>query len=402
MKKLILILLTAVSATVAMAQINPQPGYVITNTGDTIRGTIDFRTNERLSRQCEFWANGESKTYKPGEIEGFRFDNNGKYFVSRRLNITGTAELYFAEFMVQGKMNLYCVPNNGDEYFFFEREDGEIAQLTNRELADASLSYHNAMQRAKDNMKEKREQYGKVKLLLQQSRQAVEDMEEEKMSRKKLVKVVRDYHNDVCTDGSKCMVYEYKEESDKVKSALKLIAGYASYTKQISQNQLYSNHNNTGQTFEFGLGAEVELERVIKGFSIEAGLTFSPQYRSKLFGNSEFSTRHEMNILTLSVGAVKRFGNGKIQPLVRGGVFFARYSGVKDLLWRQAGNSVWSWPANRHSGIYLGAGAQIQLGKRYARIHADWYKSTPLFRAPDDEPNMMRLGITAEFAVITF
>ena len=109
-----------------------------------------------------------------------------------------------------------------------------------------------------------------------------------------------------------------------------------------------------------------------------------------------------MNILTLSVGAVKRFGNGKIQPLVLGGVFFARYSGVKDLFWRQAGNSVWSWPANRHSGIYLGAGAQIQLGKRYARIHADWYKSTPLFRAPDDEPNMMRLGITAEFAVITF
>ena len=98
-------------APVTMAQTNPKPGYIITNDGDTIRGILDFRTNEKLSKQCEFWANGgsESKTYKPGDIEGFRFDNNGKYFVTRRLNVSGTPQLYFAEFMVQGKMNLYCV-----------------------------------------------------------------------------------------------------------------------------------------------------------------------------------------------------------------------------------------------------------------------------------------------------
>ena len=87
-----------------MAQTNPKPGYVIKNNGDTIRGNIDFRTNEKLSKQCVFWADGESggMTYKPGDIEGFRFDNGGKYFVTRRLNVTGEPELYFAEFMVQG------------------------------------------------------------------------------------------------------------------------------------------------------------------------------------------------------------------------------------------------------------------------------------------------------------
>lgn len=87
MKKTILSFLCAISATMGMAQTNPRSGYVITNSGDTIRGIIDLRTNERLSKQCEFWANGETtgKTYKPGDIEGFRFDNGGKYFVSRRL-----------------------------------------------------------------------------------------------------------------------------------------------------------------------------------------------------------------------------------------------------------------------------------------------------------------------------
>ena len=41
-----------------MAQTNPKPGYVIKNNGDTIRGNIDFRTNEKLSKQWVFWANG--------------------------------------------------------------------------------------------------------------------------------------------------------------------------------------------------------------------------------------------------------------------------------------------------------------------------------------------------------
>ena len=103
--------LLVVFTTMAMAQTNPKPGYVITNNGNTVRGVIDFRTNERLSKQCVFWADGGSgsKTYKPDDIEGFRFDNGGKYFVTRRLNVTGKPELYFAEFMVQRMMNLYCV-----------------------------------------------------------------------------------------------------------------------------------------------------------------------------------------------------------------------------------------------------------------------------------------------------
>ena len=143
-----------------MAQTNPKPGYIITNAGDTIRGTIDFRTNEILSKKCVFWANGEgeSKTYSPGDIESFRFDHNGKYFVTRRLNINGDPQLYFAEFMVQGKMNLYCVADKYVEYFFFEREDGEMALLTNRSMLTSS-----SLQREKDNLQEVKEQYGKVK-----------------------------------------------------------------------------------------------------------------------------------------------------------------------------------------------------------------------------------------------
>lgn len=71
MRKIILFAIFAFSAAIVMAQTNPKSGYVITNNGDTIRGIIDFRTNEKLSRQCDFWANGGSvkTTFKPGDIE---------------------------------------------------------------------------------------------------------------------------------------------------------------------------------------------------------------------------------------------------------------------------------------------------------------------------------------------
>ena len=83
------------SVAFSVAQTNPKPGYIVTNEGDTIRGMVDFRTNDIMSKRCDFQANGEGefKTYVPGEIRSFRFEHNGKYFVSRRFEINGDSQL---------------------------------------------------------------------------------------------------------------------------------------------------------------------------------------------------------------------------------------------------------------------------------------------------------------------
>lgn len=407
-KKIIFFVLLTVSATVTKAQTNPKSGYVITNTGDTIRGTIDFRTNEKLSKQCDFWANGGNikTTYKPGDIEGFRFDHNGKYFVTRRLNVTGEPEMYFAEFMVHGKMNLYCIAHNSDEYYFFEREDGEMAELTNKSINYASEQV--AFGQAREVQQEKREQYGKVKSLLQKSWKAVEGIDDNYMSKKKLVKVVRDYHNDVCTDGSSCMVYEYKEESDNVKAHFKAFAGYAYYATEKTDNQHFMGENYPGSTYEIGLGVEVDLERIMKGFSAELGLAFTPKYESshetKTYGRYRYNciSKYEKSILTFSVGAVKRFGNGTIQPLVRGGGFIVVHMGTKEeYTYKYERSDIvptkdiydQTWSNSTHIGAYLGAGVQMAINKHYVRLHGDWYKSLE----PKSSGEMMKWGVTAEF-----
>ena len=391
------LLLMAVTLT-ANAQTNPQPGYIITNNGDTIRGIIDFRTNEKLSKQCEFWANGgsESKTYKPGDIEGFRFDNGGKYFVTRRLNLLGDPQLYFAEFMVQGKMNLYCVAYNRDEYFFFEREDGEMALLTNRAFLTSS-----SLQDEKDKLQEKKEQYGKVKILLQDSWKACQDMNEKDITRKKLVNVVRDYHNDVCTDGSTCMVYEYDEKSDKAKTHFKAFAGYAYYTHERTVFQSLEDENYHGGAFEFGFSIETDIERVMKGGSIELNLAYSPktafEHDTMVSGGHVPShTVYEKGRFSFALGAVKRLGkgNGKIIPLVRGGAFYVLHFGNHETRYYMSNKILdLDWGSTNHTGIYLGGGVQMPVGKHYARLHGDWYKS--FF----SKGNMMKFGLTAEFAL---
>jgi len=393
MKKIILFALFAVSATMAMAQVNPKSGVIITNSGDTIRGTIDFRTNEKLSKECEFWAEGktEGKTYKPGDIEGFRFDDNGKYFVTRKLNVDGKPRLYFAEFMVKGMMNLYCVVESSDEHFFFEREDGEMAKLTSRAFHSTST-----LQEVQDKMLEKKEQYGKVKYLLRDSWTAIEDMNKPEVSRKQLVNVVRDYHKDVCTDGSTCMVYEYDEKSDKEKYYFKFFTGFAYYSKKSCLEYLPSK-SYTGCAFDFGIGFELNIGRTLKGGSLELGLAYSPKNRTER--NIEFfggQRRYRMEYeykgrFVLSLGLVKPFGKGKIIPLVRGGGICVVDMGERETSY--TGSHVYEAAylgTTSYLGVYLGGGAQMAVGKHFARLHADLYA---------DAHTMTKWGITAEFGL---
>ena len=397
MKKTLIILYSFLfSVALSVAQTNPKPGFIITNAGDTIRGILDFRTNEVLSRKCVFQANGdnESKTYKPGDIESFRFDHNGKYFVTRRLNVYGAPELYFAEFMVQGKMNLYCVADKYDEYFFFEREDGEMAQLTNRSHISSS-SIHDE----KNNLKEKREQFGKVKLLLKDSNKAVDDMSKMDMSRKELVNVVRDYHNDVCTDGGSCMVYEYKEQSDKVKAHFKFFAGYAYYSHERTAMQLLPDETYHGGVIELGIATELDIERVMKGGSAELGFTFSPitKFEHDTMvpgGHTPSHTTYEKGRIAFHIGMVKRYGQGTIVPIVRGGVFYVYQFGNHETRTYQGKQIAdMDWGSTAHFGLYLGAGAQMAVGKHVARLHGDCYKSVM------GKGNMVKWGVTAEFVL---
>lgn len=84
MNKYITILLLSFTLPLS-AQVNPQRGYILTNKNDTIRGTIDFRSEAKNAQSCRFKADNASeyRSYQPGEIQGYRLDDDGVFYVTR-------------------------------------------------------------------------------------------------------------------------------------------------------------------------------------------------------------------------------------------------------------------------------------------------------------------------------
>nr|MCR5394962.1 hypothetical protein [Bacteroidales bacterium] len=128
MKHLILSTLLLVLCSIGYAQVNLREGIVITLVGDTLHGDIDYRTDAMNAEHCSFRQDGQSevRTYRPGEIYGYRFIDNGRYYVSKEVtNENGKSEMFFLEFVVRGKLNLYYKGDNVvKDIFYFEDEKG--------------------------------------------------------------------------------------------------------------------------------------------------------------------------------------------------------------------------------------------------------------------------------------
>lgn len=98
------------------AQVNPQRGYILTNEGDTIRGTIDFRSETKNAQSCRFKADNASeyRSYQPGEIHGYRLEGDGVFYVTRTFPVEGISKTFFAEYLLRitGSVLLIIQENN--------------------------------------------------------------------------------------------------------------------------------------------------------------------------------------------------------------------------------------------------------------------------------------------------
>jgi len=84
MKKALLILCSFILLLSANAQSNFKPGYLITNDNDTVYGFVDYRTDQMNAEMCRFRQANDDKTqiYSPEQINGYRFIEEGKFYVS--------------------------------------------------------------------------------------------------------------------------------------------------------------------------------------------------------------------------------------------------------------------------------------------------------------------------------
>lgn len=250
-------------------------GFIITLDKDSVYGLIRYRDNFKSGTICSFKTSESSSVtdYKPGEILGYRF-TNGKYFVGKEIRLGGETQLFFLEFLVNGIVDIYFYTDAVGSYYFIDDGKGELRELTTekRTTSRDGKMYEYTV----------KSYVGVLKNTFSESPSISKKAENASLSHKSLIRIAKDYHNEVCTTGEECLVYEKKIPVRSFQ--IGLTAGYSnSIFKVPSSNDLngffYLDNNGFNRASSPSVGAFIEKFFPLRNEKISILLDF--QYKTK-------------------------------------------------------------------------------------------------------------------------
>ena len=303
------------------AQSNFKEGYIITNGNDTVHGLIDFRTDQVNTYACTFKAAEKSSEtlYLPGEIAGFRFENEGKYYVTRTVEIDGLKRTVFLEFLLQGMLNLYFLPE-GNGYYFFEGKDGRMVMTTmkpDKYTEDSKVIVDNRYK-------------GIMTYVFKDDLPLATKTGKAKFDRRTMIEFTKEYHDQMCESGEKCIIFEndYKKKFTKF--------DFTAYSG-VETNDLKMDYNNYNYYYNFSnirsvspvLGMEMDISspRFMKSVSLVMDLNFSDFAGTTdyTYSNSIYYRYHFSGVKSnFHYGIKYTYYKGKIRPTLEAG-FSANY-----------------------------------------------------------------------------
>lgn len=362
MKKLNFILSFLIITTMVMAQQNLREGYVITLQGDTLQGVIDFRTPAMNTKRCVFRQNGatEFTTFLPGEIDSYRFTNNGIYYVSMNISKEkDKREMVFAEYILRGNMNLYQI---GADEMLLVNEDGNEAAFSLEEAKNAK------------DVNDLRNEIGDAWLMLSKSEKASNIIWKRDKNRDNTKKAVMTYIDDVCTDGF-CEVFEY--QSVVTPKEDRVIHPWVKVGYKATQYKFWNDKTLSGYAPQVSAGVDFHCDRLFKGLMFNIGITYEPGKAKGEKGEGEayyeevrkcemMPLEVEFNQLNLMFGPGYQFRTGTLKTRVKcGGIyrpFFHKMNLMYDRYYHPRTQNV-KWQIDTTYGLYAGVGLEYPLKK---------------------------------------
>lgn len=129
MKRLIFLLATLCANHFVYSQSDFRNGYIVTTSGDTLAGLVDYRESSRPYHSVDFKKseNENSVTYHPDGLSGYGFVND-KYFQSREISLRNQeSKIVFLEVIVRGMATLYRF----EDIYLVGKGDDKPQQLFN-------------------------------------------------------------------------------------------------------------------------------------------------------------------------------------------------------------------------------------------------------------------------------
>ena len=252
------------------SQTNFRPGFIITNQQDTLHGNIDYRGDTRNMKTCRFKkdAGTEAVQYKPGEVHAYRFTDDGKFYISKYLDLEHVQDTVFVEYLLKGITDLYFYRKGLYNTYLLEKENGELYELNNNKV---EVKNNGEVYLVENNkyLGILNYAFGDCKSL---SRDEIYDTE---LSHKSLIKITKQYHDYVC-EGERCIIYE--KEVPVLQVALMPIIGYS--VSGLKLNSPDFSGLNLDKSFSpyLGLGLDWKLPRINEKFSLLTQFVLKDDY----------------------------------------------------------------------------------------------------------------------------
>ena len=402
---LLAVFLTALTIS---AQTNPRSGYIVTNSGDTIRGTIQYRTDDINCRECSFLdpSATEYESFTPDDIRSYQFDNGGKYYISKRVPLSGKITRTFVEYVADGALKVYYYSGRAGMIYFVENEKGQIASY-NLNAINEGLS-----------AAERNRQLNPIRSVLAASQRALAQVSINGMNRNTWARIAQLYNEDVTGQAAGATVsnaesngtapvaqpstvkyYGTNSSNDAPKMHFDVAAGIGSYTMDYG--------NLTAPQISLGVSTEMARmseglyfdllatyghgSRDIEGMEEETYMQESNGIMHNVHNRDQFAGSEKNNYINVSLGAHKQLGQGRVVPVVRGGFHVLSMLGcrhtsgvitITDTYIEDKKQIVLNTSKpyedehinNKYLGlgVYVGTGVDIRLGSSILGIHAEW------------------------------
>ena len=252
-----LIVLALHSLWMIKAQTEYRKAYIITNSNDTLFGTIDFTGDENLYVKCRFKnASHQITEYKPFDIKGFRFID-GKYYVSKYSKSRDQIKPIFAEYLVKAIRNLYYYRDYTSHFLIDYHLDTTTdipyyQKIVNRD--DVNYYYNSTLH------------IGYLKNYFSDCKAITDTIDKiETPTVENLVALTKRYHHLVCGD-SGCIVY-YKPRP-KFSVAIEPVYG-------MNQYQRMDIEDRPNFIVEYGLLAYIWLPTANENLYFKTGYMYS-------------------------------------------------------------------------------------------------------------------------------
>jgi len=325
------------------AQSNYKPGYIITNSHDTMIGWIDYRTDRMNALHCHFKADltGNEQIFLPDQIFGYRFSEAGKFYVSKTIVIDGKPRNVFLEYLIQGIMNLYFYTTNAEKnedcsisnHYFFENQKGEMISVTKAQ--DKIITDSKGISAYWEDQKYK----GLIRYIFNDCEPVKQKAWKAEFTHKSIISLTKDYHNLTCTTGQKCIEFETTPDSQYIKTKFSVYSGVENeaYAPSIILDDYFYNHFIQVNNSPF-IGAEIgfSIPRWKKSLSLQTDFSLTRQHReidrhypdyTEKYDNTSaycdhFDYYYDAIRLGLNLGVRYTYQKWKLQPSLEAGVIF--------------------------------------------------------------------------------